>query len=333
MSKNSTKLSIYFSSDDLMRLRLADSANPLWETVNSLHMLQHRQGALFFDEWREAVHRTLLDGGPRERTLRLLLALVPYGNYCPDFLTPTDADPDPDLGIESVLTTPVPRIRQELGTLADHARSPSSLGWLALGEAGSMRLLGGALRTYHRAALAPFWTRIRAQVHTDLVHRARALRGGGSEALLASLGPTALWRSPVLEIDYPFDRELHLQGRGLLLVPSFFCWGRPVALADPGLPPVLVHPIEHSLGWARPAPHPVGLAPLLGPTRSRLLELVAEGGVCTTTGLARRLTVSPATASKHLNVLREAHLVQSRQEGRYVLHSVTGLGLGLLRRS
>ncbi|PDP88129.1 ArsR family transcriptional regulator [Glycomyces fuscus] len=333
MSENSTKLRIHFSGDDLLRLRLADSADPMWETVNSLHLLQHRQGALFFDEWRGAVHRALLDGGPGERALRLLLALAPYGNYCPDFLTPAVADPDPDLGIESVLSTPAPRIREELGILAGHARPPSSLGWLAAGDAGSMRLLGGALRTYHRAALAPFWGRIRAQVHTDLAHRARALRGGGSEALLASLGPTALWRPPVLEIAYPFDRELHLRGRGLLLLPSFFCWGRPVTLADPGLPPVLVHPIEHSPGWVRPAPRPEGLAPLLGPTRSRLLELVAEGGVCTTTGLARRLTVSPATASKHLNVLREADLVQSRQEGRYVLHSVTVLGLGLLRGS
>ncbi|WP_304455039.1 DUF5937 family protein [Nocardiopsis sp. YSL2] len=330
MPRNSANLRIHFSSDDLMRLRLADSAHSMWETLNSLHMLQHRQGALFFDAWRAAVHRAMLDGGPGERALRLLLALAPYGNYCPDFLTPTE--PDPDLGIESVLSTPVPRVQEELDTLAAHARSPSPLGWLASGEAGSMRLLGGALRTYHRAALAPFWTRIRAQVHTDLAHRARALREGGSEALLASLGPTARWSRPVLEIDYPFERGLHLRGRGLLLVPSFFCWGRPVALADPGLPPVLVHPIEHTLDWARPAPRSAGLAPLLGSTRSRLLEMVAEGGTCTTTGLARRLTVSPATASKHLNVLREAHLVQSRQEGRYVLHSATALGLGLLRR-
>ncbi|KOX15766.1 hypothetical protein ADL05_14285 [Nocardiopsis sp. NRRL B-16309] len=313
-----------------MRLRLADCAHPLWETVNSLHMLQHRQGALIFDPWRADVHRALLDGGPGERALRLLLALAPYGHYCPDFLTPTDAGPGPDLAIESVLATPRARIRQELGTLAGHARSTPPLDWLASGGAAPMRLLGQALRTYHRAALAPLWTRIRDQVHTDLAHRARALRVGGAEALLVSLGPTALWRPPVLEIDYPFDRELHLHGRGLLLVPSFFCWGRPVALADPGLPPVLVHPIEHSPGWAQTAPHPTGLAPLLGPTRSRLLELVAEGGVCTTTGLAARLAVSPATVSKHLNVLRGSHLVQSRQDGRYVLHSVTALGLDLL---
>ncbi|GAA1915950.1 hypothetical protein GCM10009716_26550 [Streptomyces sodiiphilus] len=35
-----------------------------------------------------------------------------------------------------------------------------------------------------------------------------------------------------------------------LLQPSFFCVRRPVTLASPELMPVLVHPVEHTLGWA-----------------------------------------------------------------------------------
>ncbi|WP_150239984.1 ArsR/SmtB family transcription factor [Nocardiopsis quinghaiensis] len=333
MSNNSSGLRIYFSRDDLLRIRLTDSADLMWETVNSLHLLQHRGGALFFDPWRDAARRALLDGGAGERALRFLLALAPYASYCPDFLTPADAGPSPDLSVETVLSTPVPRIREELRVLSDHGHASPALGLLARGGPDAMRLLGHALRIYHRAALTPFWSRIRAHVHADLIQRVRTLRGGGAEALLSSLGPEVRWRPPVLEADYPFDRELHLNGRGLLLTPSFFCWARPVMLADPELPPVLVYPVERSLDWAQRTPRPTSLEPLIGSTRSRLLALVAEGGVCTTTGLARTATVSPATVSKHLNVLREAGLVRSRQEGKYVLHGVTDLGLDLLRRS
>ncbi|OOC57104.1 hypothetical protein NOSIN_09010 [Nocardiopsis sinuspersici] len=331
MSKKSAGLRIHFSHDDLVRIRLADSAELMWETVNSLHLLQHRGGALFFDPWRDATRGALLDGGTGERALRLLLALAPYANYCPDFLTP--AGTGPGSGVEAVLSTPLPRLRKELRILAGQGPESPALGRLAEGDPAAMRLLGHALRVYHRAALAPFWPQIRTHVHADLTLRARTLRGGGTEALLASLSPDMRWRPPVLEADYPFDRELHLNGRGLLLAPSFFCWAMPVILADPDLPPVLVYPVERSLGWAQRPPRPAGLEPLIGSTRSRLLALVAEGGMCTTTGLARTATVSPATVSKHLNVLREAGLVRSRQEGKYALHSVTGLGLDLLRRS
>ncbi|WP_410660056.1 ArsR/SmtB family transcription factor [Amycolatopsis sp. lyj-112] len=36
----------------------------------------------------------------------------------------------------------------------------------------------------------------------------------------------------MLTARYPLDRDLHLRGRGLRLVPSYFCWDTPVALAD-----------------------------------------------------------------------------------------------------
>jgi DNA-binding transcriptional ArsR family regulator len=40
--------------------------------------------------------------------------------------------------------------------------------------------------------------------------------------------------------------------------------------------------------------------------------------------------VSVPSASRQLGVLREAGLVTSRRDGKYVLHSVTPLGLRLL---
>ncbi|WP_116202951.1 ArsR/SmtB family transcription factor [Amycolatopsis circi] len=50
----------------------------------------------------------------------------------------------------------------------------------------------------------------------------------------------------------------------------------------------------------------------------------------TTTGLARELSVSIATASLHAKTLREAGLVVSHRDGKAVCHQCTPLGLDLL---
>jgi DNA-binding transcriptional ArsR family regulator len=42
--------------------------------------------------------------------------------------------------------------------------------------------------------------------------------------------------------------------------------------------------------------------------------------------LAERLSLSPATASRHLSALRDAGLVTGRREGRSVLYARTPLG-------
>ena len=63
----------------------------------------------------------------------------------------------------------------------------------------------------------------------------RTMATFGVERALAGVHPTAHWRSNVLHLGYPTDRELHLCGRGLLLMPSFFCLGLlPVVLGLTG---------------------------------------------------------------------------------------------------
>jgi DNA-binding transcriptional ArsR family regulator len=46
-----------------------------------------------------------------------------------------------------------------------------------------------------------------------------------------------------------------------------------------------------------------------------------------TSGLARELGISLASASTHAAVLRDAGLVTSRRQGQSVLHTQTGLGV------
>jgi DNA-binding transcriptional ArsR family regulator len=128
---------------------------------------------------------------------------------------------------------------------------------------------------------------------------------GGTEAMLAGFQPFMRRAGDVLVAPYPVDRDLHLDGRGLLLVPSYFCRRTPLALVDPSLPPVLVYP-----AWqpevSRPAA-PGRVVALLGRTRAGVLHSVRAPS--TTSEIARRLLVSAATASEHLTVLRDAGLV------------------------
>lgn len=185
------------------------------------------------------------------------------------------------------------------------------------------------LRSYHRAAIEPYWPQIQARVEADRAVRGRALLDGGAGELLDSLPPVLRWRAPVLEADYPVDRDLHLDGRGLLLQPSFFCRGNPVVYRDPSLPPVLVYAAEHTPDPAFGDTGGPSLGRLVGHTRSAVLQAIRYG--CTTSELARRAGVSLASASQHAAVLRDAGLVLTLRHGNAVLHTLTPLGAALLR--
>ncbi|WP_327275351.1 helix-turn-helix domain-containing protein [Streptomyces sp. NBC_01224] len=315
-------LRIHMSGVDLSKVRMATRPDALWETILSFHRLRDRRGSTVFGKWRTET-RPRLNG-----EVRLLAAVIPPRGYFPDFLTPSQEGGEPygiDVGIEALRDTPPRRIRTELALLAAERRE---VGRTPDGHAELLGRLIGALRGYHRAAIEPYWPHIQASVEADRAVRGRALLDGGAQELLASLPPMIRWRAPVLEADYPVDRELHLDGRGLLLQPSYFCRVTPVVYRDPQLPPVLVYPVTHSRApvFAEPGPW---LGRLLGNTRSTILRAIGNG--CTTSELARRAGVSLASASQHACVLREAGLIHTLRHGSSVLHTLTPLGGSLLR--
>ena len=325
-------LRVHFTADDIAHVRVAAAPDPLWEIVNSFQALIREENALAFGEWRRVVRPRL---GPADG---LLAALLPPRGYFPDFLTPGLGG---SLGLENavdtVLGTPRADLRGDLARLvASPARPrplPAEARALAEGTLEALQRLGSTLHGYHRRALAAFWPHIRAQVDADRAVRARAVLGGGTDGLLASLRPVLRWQPPVLEADYPVDHELRLGGRGLLLQPSFFCSRRPVTLAVP-LPdrtPVLVYPIQHTLGWALVAGvtgRDAGLGALLGRTRAAILQDVVTGR--TTGELAERIGISGAAVSQHTAVLRQAGLLLSVRRSKHVLHTITPAGLVLL---
>jgi len=141
------------------------------------------------------------------------------------------------------------------------------------------------------SAVVPEWARVEEHVASDAASRAHAFHRGGVHRLLDSLRPTLRWDPPVLSADYPARYgvlDIHLDGRGLRLIPSYFCWRMPVTLVDPALPPTVVYPAcrpEHR------TPESAGaLAAVLGRTRTHVLMALATPA--TTTELARRLRMT-----------------------------------------
>ncbi len=264
--------------------------------------------------------------------------LIPSRGYFPDFLTPVEGQYGWDVGLDALRGIRPERMRRELQLLGAGAPTTPRLRDFMEGGTKQLPRLMGELRAYHRAAVEPYWTHIQAQIEAERAARGRALLDGGADELLASLPPMLRWRAPVLECDYPVDRDVRLRGRGLLLQPSFFCRRTAVTLHDPELPPVLVYPAAAQLASApgsgeaaRPAEEQRHrtLGKLVGHTRSVVLRAIGDGA--TTSELARRAGVSLASASQHACVMREAGLVTTLRRGNAVLHTVTPLGAALLK--
>ncbi|MBE1874141.1 ArsR/SmtB family transcription factor, partial [Myceligenerans pegani] len=319
-------LRIHFTADDLGRVRLAAGADPLWETRLSARVVNDPEGARgALGQWRSEVVRDL----PRQALP--YLHLTPSRGYSPDFLVPETGSVDLASGIQAVLGTPAGRMAAELARL--DVASPLS-GWVHYLASGAPRALQGLRATitaYHRHAVAPVWDRVWSAVEADRAAHAHGLVTEGARDTLAALHPRITWSGHTLRIDDGrHDRDIHLAGRGLRLVPSYFCGDVPVTFEDPGLTPALVLPVVHSPYEAASRDESAGaaLALLLGRTRAAALRALATP--VTTGALARRTSASPASASQHAAVLRQAGLVVSRRDGRYVVHTLTTLGARLL---
>ncbi|QUQ62694.1 ArsR/SmtB family transcription factor [Kutzneria sp. CA-103260] len=314
-------LRFHFTAEDLLSTRVAAGPAAAWELLLSLHLVQSKAGGAVFRSWRAEAVRTLTDA----MWLRELFALMPARGYSPDFLTPAG---NLDEALDTIMRTPAERVRAELSGLADRRVVPKLVTGLLADDRDARRRLVDLLRQYHRVALEPVWPQVLAAVDTDRAMRGRDLLAGGVDALLSGL-PDCDWENRVLSVDYPVSRDVHLNGRGLVLAPSAFCWRRPITLVDPTLPPVLVYPVEHGDEWTGTGPTRP-LADLLGRTRATVLAIVGDG--CTTGELACRAVISAASASEHVAVLRGAGLLSTRRAGRSAVHRLTPLGRSLLNR-
>ncbi|MEU6717105.1 helix-turn-helix domain-containing protein [Nonomuraea sp. NPDC046802] len=320
-------LRIRFTADDLARVRIAPGPDPLWEMMMSLFRLRE-QGGGSVANWRRKARRDLAAAGLLTRVRTELMPLAASGAYFPDFLTPLQAQNGLEAGTSMLADTPPIRVRREMDVLRAHTALPAGLDDLARGEVRAIRRLSRLVDAYCRTTFSAHRPHIQTAVGHARAGLVRQLSMHGVDDMLARLAPVLLWRPPVLTARYPAgDREIELRGRGLTLIPSYFCQGTPVALADDGLPPVLVYPVSRR---SLPAPDDGPLADLLGATRAAVLSTIALYPGCTTSELARRTPVSLSGASKHAQVLHRSGFITSTRQANLVIHELTALGAAVL---
>jgi hypothetical protein len=188
-------------------------------------------------------------------------------------------------------------------------------------------------------ASAPRWDSVLSAFHANAVSRMSVLATGGHEKLFAALDPRLRWREDGLDrTGVDLEWEVKLYGTGLLIQP-LACWtGPPVFSCGDGLAgdggPVLMYGCAPGGQLTPPDPQaadwPVSdtLAALLGPTRAAVLRALRKPRG--TAELAEAVRISPASASEHAKVLRDAYLIETSRAGRSVRHSLTMLGAALL---
>jgi hypothetical protein len=325
-------LRIHFTAEDLARTRVGSTVGAAAETYHSLEMLRCRSGGPPFEGWRAAVAREPVGD------LRPLLALAPTYGPGMDLFTITGGAVSIDEAAENLVRLSPQRMLREF----DHVvLPPEHQAWrrrFVAGEREAREQVAAALKAVHRVAVAPFWERAASHLDSVRADLGRTVLDGGIERVLEHLcAPLVRWRSPVLEIDYPKNADVHLGGRGLVILPVVFAWREVSLLFDPfdeTAPASLTVPSlrdDRSAGralWHGAAPSGQALGALLGRTRAAALRATVGG--CNTTELARRLGVTPAAASQHATVLRNARLITTNRHGGAVLHTITPLGIDLL---
>lgn len=318
------ELTIQFTPEDLVRLR-PGQPDPMWEIVLSLQVLQQVDGLDGrLRRWRRDALRHL--SRTLDRTdLRDLFSVAPAVGYFPDFLTP-GCSGEVENHLDRIRLTSTHRVRDEIARIESPPLPGSTLRQVLLSDpsAGLVRLTR-LLRRYTRAG-----RRTKASRGADLAayqkQRAEHQARGGMEAILAGFDPRiARWEEITLRLPYCEERTMDLDGRGVTLVPSWFCFRHAVTLADPDLPPVLVHPITPVSGDSQPLTSDAeqAVAALIGGTRAKIL---AHCDGRSTGDIAETLEVAPSTVSEHVGVLRDSGLVVTRKAKTRTQHERTTTG-------
>jgi DNA-binding transcriptional ArsR family regulator len=196
-----------------------------------------------------------------------------------------------------------------------------------------------AVLQFNRIAIEPYWPQMRSYLLEERNRYAQVLASGGFDLLFEALHSRLQWYSPILEVPDEDSSITKLDGRGLVIVPSIFQSSPATVLSgskSADRPPILIFsappaPSASLRIWRRKEPQEgeEALGFLLGRTRAAVLCTLHES--CTTTELAERVHISNAGASQHTTILREAGLITSRRARNKVVHTVTPLGIALIR--
>lgn len=317
-------LSVQFSATDFARVCFSPFPAPLVELKVSLMMSRRQDGEVLFGRWRRGLRREL------PHTTRPLWDLV-SAYLGPAFIDPVSQTLEE--GLSAVRQTPPELVADGVRWVYRMRRDPvpAWLGQLMDGSQESWRLLDRALRDAYAGALERSWPAIADLHRAEFSRYALLAAESGVGAALTSLAAGSQLRSGTWRLPAPYQRKIRLDGRGLLLLPTFHWTDVPLALdlpGQPGQPVLLVYPAGPGAPVLEAGTD--ALPVILGQTRARVLRLLAQQH--TTTEVARLAGISMGSASGHTSALRQAGLVATVRDGSAALHHRTPLGTLLVGR-
>jgi DNA-binding transcriptional ArsR family regulator len=312
----------------LARTRMAIS--PLWETVNSIYLLDRNRETVPWPYQSWARHaRAVLNSFPPDAAIRVYLDIY----RSPDFLSPipTVAAPTFEEELAILRSTPDDVVRAQLPEYEDLPYSDRFRRFVDRREE-SFAALADDLAAYHHAAIAPWWPAMRSALDEEVLHRARSLAMDGPDALLADLHERVRWERPILTLVKPLEQSFQAFDKRLLLIPLIFSRGALTCSTDD---PEVVAVSYQARGSALlaetvrdPLPHTDRLVILVGRGRAGVLRALRRPA--TTAGLATELGLAPSTVSEHLGALTAAGVVHRRRVGRRVLYGLEPAGVALV---
>jgi DNA-binding transcriptional ArsR family regulator len=314
---------------ELTRTRFAFS--PLWETMMSFEVMHYPDQYPIHLPWIGEAKDAMAD--LELPLMQLFLRDVRRRCYIPDFLTPPPTTPLPDFADElrRMLEAPAHIVQREMQKTFQDQALPNAATIFFDDPKSALERLGAEVQTFWERALEPHWPRLCAMLENDVLTRGRTLALGGAEALFKDLNPSVRYRDGLLEVgDSSKVEEIHLDGRGLLLMPSAFVWPiYQVILDEPWQPTIAYTPRGVANLWcSEPPPVAQSLELLLGKGRAEVLLSLEPPS--STLEIAKRLGLVPSSVSEHLGLLRQAGLVEAQRRGRFVYYRLSRTGSALL---
>lgn len=269
------------------------------------------------------------------RDVALLADLVPQGGdtYLPDLLTP---QPGTGTRRRDLLEEQIARIEattqedleSQLFTYTQiHWSRPLPAAAREVAESGRMqRRLANGLAQFWRVALSDGWPKLTSIVDQDIAHRAKSVIGHGVGRALGELHPDIDWVGDAITLAKPWDGEIDIAGRELVLVPGVLSWPEVIVQVDVPGEVVLYYP-AHRIGTGRKH-RPGRIAQVVGAARAALLADLESAR--STAELATRIGYTAGTVSYHLSALHRAGLVSKARDGRYVLYQRTSQAVVLM---
>jgi DNA-binding transcriptional ArsR family regulator len=335
-------LSVHVDAERLSRSRFALSR--LAELTNGLEVLTHPGRAPFARRWIDRTRRRL---DPSK--IGVLYDLVGHDySYVPDFIVPIPATYEPSLDDElsAIAATPPDAVRSQLrrafriGSPPDGDVEPTRIGpdgraplpaelarVLATGGGEVLaETVADQLRYCWQEALAESWPQMRRVLDDDVRQRAMRASREGFAAIVRDVDPRLGWDGTQLTLQNAHDVALNPEP-GVVLTPSLFLPRPAVWVGGPGQVMVGYPARGRGQVWSEPTRVP-GSIDVLGARRAALLGDLDVPR--TTSELAARHLLSPATVSYHLGRMRAAGLVARRPDGHAVRYERTEHAIALL---